>query len=418
MNMTQTSLRIAALALLTGGLIAHAATITGTVTNKTTGKPSAGDTVVLVDVQAGMSEATHTSTDGSGHFRLTPPGNGPYLVRATHQGATYFIAAPTGDTPADIGVYDAAPKVDGVGVTANVIQIEASNGQLTVNERYQVHNTSSPARTQTGAPGFEVILPDDAVLDGAEATRPTSTMPTNVTPSPTGQKGHYTINFPIQPNQGEKETTFYLTYHLPYNGKSFTFKGHTIMATDEVIVFLPKSITFTAGGGMDYKPFEGNSGIQTYFAKGVAANHEIVFSIAGIGSMPREDQGNQGGQSGMGGDQTGNDGRPGGGIGAPMTTPNPLSKYMWWILGALALALVAVAAFLLRRPAGDASAAVSAPTALQPVAAGSNAILQALKDELFAIESEKISGQLSEADYAQIKSALEVVLKRVLARQK
>ena len=34
---------------------AYAATVTGTVTNKTTDKPSAGDLVELVDVQAGMS---------------------------------------------------------------------------------------------------------------------------------------------------------------------------------------------------------------------------------------------------------------------------------------------------------------------------------------------------------------------------
>jgi hypothetical protein len=45
-------------------------------------------------------------------------------------------------------------------------------------------------------------------------------------------------------------------------------------------------------------------------------------------------------------------------------------------------------------------------------------LLGILKDELFAIESERISGTLSEADYAQIKTGLEAVLKRALAREK
>jgi len=412
----------AAVSLLASGLMAHAASVSGTVTNKTTGRPSAGDTVVLVDVQAGMAEAAHATTDAKGHYTIKEPGNGSYLLRASHQGATYFIAAPQGSDPADINVYDAAPRVDGVGVTANVIQIEAANGQLLINERYQVHNTSSPARTQTGKNGFEIVLPLDAQLDGAEATRPTSTMPTNVTPQPTGVKGHYIINFPIQPNQGEKETTFFLTWHLPYDSKGYNYKGHTLMATDEVIVFMPNSIKFTPGAGLDFKPFQGNTGLQTFFAKNTPADHDILFSISGTGSLPREDQGNSG--AGTANSSAGNN-TPGGGIGAPMTTPDPLSKYKWWILGTLVLALVAVAAFLLRKPAGTTAAErstqpalqpVSLPAAPQPQAAGNAAIQQVLKDEFFALESEKLSGKISEEEYAQGKAALETVLKRVLAR--
>ena len=82
-------------------VFAQAATVTGTVSNKTTGKPSAGDTVVLVDVGAGMSEVTTATTDGKGHYSLQSPGTGAYLVRVNHQGANYFIAAPQGDVPGE-----------------------------------------------------------------------------------------------------------------------------------------------------------------------------------------------------------------------------------------------------------------------------------------------------------------------------
>jgi hypothetical protein len=44
-------------------------------------------------------------------------------------------------------------------------------------------------------------------------------------------------------------------------------------------------------------------------------------------------------------------------------------------------------------------------------------LLAALKDELFALETERLEGKLSEADYAETKFALEVVLRRALARQ-
>ncbi|MGH9599385.1 MAG: carboxypeptidase regulatory-like domain-containing protein, partial [Terracidiphilus sp.] len=50
-----------------------------------------------------------------------------------------------------------------------------------------------------------------------------------------------------------------------------------------------------------------------------------------------------------------------------------------------------------------------------PAAKDSN-ILNALKEELFAIESERISGTLAAGDYDELKAALETVLKRALKR--
>jgi hypothetical protein len=85
MKSTQLLLRTFALTLLATGALTQAATVTGTVTDKTTGKPAAGDTVVLVDVQAGMNEAAHATTDAHGRYSLKEPGNNPYLVRVTHR---------------------------------------------------------------------------------------------------------------------------------------------------------------------------------------------------------------------------------------------------------------------------------------------------------------------------------------------
>src|SRR5580704_15492003 len=104
---------IAAIFFLSSALV-HAAQIAGTVTNKTNGKPAAGDTVVLVDVQAGMAEVAHATTDAKGHYSLNKPGSGPYLVRVSHQGAAYFIAAPDGSLPGDVPVFDSAAKVEGI----------------------------------------------------------------------------------------------------------------------------------------------------------------------------------------------------------------------------------------------------------------------------------------------------------------
>jgi len=412
MTSTQTLLRASALALLAGGLVAQAATVTGTVTNKTTNKPAAGDAVVLVDVQAGMGEVARSTTDSNGHYSLNEPGTSSYLVRAAHQGATYFIGAPQNGAPGDITVYDSAPKVDGIAISADVLEFETTAGQLQVNERYFVHNNSNPPKTQFSPKGFEIVLPTDAVLDSSSASRPGG-LPTNVQMQPTGEKGHYTISIPIQPNQGEKETVFDLRYHLPYKDNKYSFNIKELLLADNVAVLLPKSMTFTAGSGVNFQQVQEDPGILTYIAKRTPAGQAIAFTISGTGNVPREDQNAQQ----MGGDTTGSTnsqagGQPGGGMAPPNGTPDPLSKYKWWILGTLALLLAAAAAFLLRKPA-DAAPAFAA-TALP--ADRNAAVLQVLKDEIFALESEKIAETISAEEYEKVKAALETVLKRALKK--
>jgi hypothetical protein len=49
-------------------------------------------------------------------------------------------------------------------------------------------------------------------------------------------------------------------------------------------------------------------------------------------------------------------------------------------------------------------------------AGGKAGLLAILKEELFAIESERLSGTLSQEEYADIKTGLEAVLKRALKK--
>ena len=47
---------------------------------------------------------------------------------------------------------------------------------------------------------------------------------------------------------------------------------------------------------------------------------------------------------------------------------------------------------------------------------GKAALMGILKEEMFAIESERLSGTLSQQEYAEIKMGLEAVLKRALRK--
>jgi hypothetical protein len=426
MKSTPYLLRTLSLSLFLSGALALASTVTGTVTNKTVNKPAAGDAVVLVDVQAGMGEVAHATTDARGRYTLNLPGNSSYLVRVTHQGSTYFIAAPQSGTNADLTVYDVAAKVQGVSIEADVMEMESDNGQLKVIERYFVHNTSSPPLTQWSARAFEVVLPAEAVVNDVIGQRPNG-LPTSIKLDSAGAKGHYAFNFPIQPDSGDKNTLFQITYHVPYSSGKFTFKTQVSLPADNVAVLLPKSMTLAQGGGAAFKNVPEDANIQTFVAKNATPAQALEFTISGTGSMPREEQN---AQTGGAPDAASAGNQPGGGIGPPVSGTNPIStKYTWWILAGLALAMAAAAAFLLRKPSGaqaaaaetgaNASASYAGAVATQAVAtpAGkSAALLNALKEEIFALESEKINGTLAPEEYAQVKAALEIVLKRALRR--
>jgi hypothetical protein len=207
--------------------------------------------------------------------------------------------------------------------------------------------------------------------------------------------------------------------------------------------------------------------------------------------MPRNQQPGMSPQAMMGGggqaESSAPASTPGGGIGNPIGTPDPLTKYKWWILGGLTLLLILAAIYLLRgrsssrededssfiphnvpepesprfeseirrpepeirhseaeirRPEAESRPLpVSRPIAPvsdftprrapEPVApapqygppapnlppVGSKAaLLSILKEEMFAIESERLSGTLSQEEYAEIRTGLEAVLKRALKK--
>jgi hypothetical protein len=385
-----------------------------------------------------MADAATTTTDAKGHYSLESPGAGAYLIRAVHQGAAYFIAAPQSGGAGDISVYDVEAKLDGVTIDADMILAEAAGGMLRVQERYLVRNTSLPPKAQFSSKTFEFILPVEAVLDGASATRPGG-MATNTRPVPLGQNQHFAINIPIQPDQGEKETMFEVQYHLSYNGKC-TFAPQPQLPADNLVIYLPKGMTFGNAKGADFQPAQEDPRVQTFIAKNIHVGQNVAYTISGEGQMPREAQGPGAGQpasGGMGSDTGSGEtaSRPGGGIGNPIDTPDPLTKYKWWILGFLALLLASAAAFLLRK---QSPLSVGAPPTAReteydslpfsdhaparaprvnfatPATSESASLLNVIKEELFSLESEKVSGEISPDEYAAAKAGLEAVLKRAL----
>ena len=111
--------------LLTGAALAQS--ISGVVTNKTNDKPAAGDDVVLLKLAQGMQELARTKTDGRGRFTIkVPPGESDslHMIRVTHDKANYFRPVQPGTQSVEVEVYNAAPQVEGVSLTEDVLQVQ------------------------------------------------------------------------------------------------------------------------------------------------------------------------------------------------------------------------------------------------------------------------------------------------------
>lgn len=394
---------------------ASAATITGTVKNGTTGKPAVGDDVVLLKLQSGMEEGARTTTDKAGHYKLTADGNGPFLIRVEHDHVNYHKPAPPGTTTADVDVYDANAAPGDITGTVYDMAIEASNGSITVQEVYAVNNQSNPPRTYNPDLSLKLVLPQGAQVVDSMVSGPGG-MPIKSAPVPAGKPGEYGFAYPIRPGA----TTFSVLYRLPYSGK-MSFDPKPQYSFQHFAVEAPKSMNFTPAVE-SLRTMPEKDGVVALLASNVKAGDTLKFDVAGTGDFPRDQQ--AGGDAAQGGDNSADNGspRPGGGIGQPEGTPDPLNKYRWYILGGLAVVLAGGAVYVVKRPTASAQSNAAPATAVPHSSNGSapraysGLIIEALKEELFQLEVDQHQGRINKTEYERVKAALDVVIARAIQR--
>ena len=428
---------------------AAAQTLTGTVTNGTTGKPAAGDQVLLIEFSGGMNVAATTKADSAGKFSfklIGPPA--AHLIRAVHQGVTYHQMAPPGTDTADVNVYDVVSAVSGLTVTADVIRFQADTGTMQGVRLFVVNNASSPAKTQLNDHNFEFYLPAGAKVEQAQARAPNG-QPISADAEPQAGKDRYAINFPLRPG----ETQFQVEFTLPYTGE-IKIDPKPLYASSHFVVVLPKTMQFKAANPASFNsmrdPSQGDSQVEV--ARETKPGEPLSFTLKGNGvitdspgetaSTAAQQEDRQQAPEPSRSQAEPGDNRPGGGLGVPIDAPDALQKYRWPIIGAFAV-LLAIGGWVAtkRQPvtaAGPASVAKTPATAGNPGAGGtvrpmatapapplasapvvskSSMLLEALKEELFQLEIEKKQGKITPADYEKVRAALDQTLERALKRQ-
>ena len=431
------------LTLLTLSSFASAQTLTGNVKNATTGKPGAGDEVILLSLGQGMEESGRTKADAKGAFSFKlDNAQGPHLVRVIHQEVTYHRMAPPGTTSVDVDVYDVAKKLDDIRVVADIMRFQASQGQLQIERTFAVQNNSKPPRTQMNERNLEFYVPDGATVSEGEAMT-AGGQPVKSAPVPEGEKAKnkYAFLFPLRPG----ETRFNVVYTLPYTG-SINIDPKSVYPLEHFVAIAPKSIEFAAAKADTFKnsPFPGQPDANVEVASNAPIGAQLSFKLTGEGMLAQPpDENGQGGQAQ-------GDNRPGGGLGPPIDAPDPLQKYRWWILGGFAAALVIGGVVVAsRQQAANRAARAQAsglsamqddegfeiPTAPsrakqvnhaadeafeerpQTASSRTSKLLEGLKEELFELEVEHKQGRISQQEYEQTKAALDQTLQRALKRE-
>jgi len=417
---------------------AHADTLSGTVINRTTGKPTANVDLTFLSPTQGMRDLGSAKSDAQGRFTVTNDAIGrvPVLVRATYQDVSFNTFAPPVRPEVEVEIYDISKDPKTITVTQHIIIFQPQGDKLIGAEEYEVQNAAQPPVAYFRTEGdFDFAIPENATI-GQVTTTATMGMSVNQASIDKG-KGRYAIAFAFRPGQ----TNVRLSYELPYPNSSATLKLPATYPGVKLLVVAAPGVTLAGDGLTEARP---EQGMMVYVHDPLPAKGILSVSVSGQGS-PTE-AGSQG--QGDNAAQEGNS-RTGPEV---IAAPSRIDDLKWYIFAGLA-ALFAMGALLLTRKqvvvadgpdideaptpapkpqktAKQKKSAVPAPTPPAPAKAtaaappnNSHANLAAsvnqhvsvsmdsLKDQIFRLELRRQAGTISEDDYAREKAQVEKLLR-------
>jgi hypothetical protein len=101
--------------------VAQAGTLSGTVVNRTTGKPAPNIVLNLLRPTQNMTELATTTSDAQGNFSVTKDniGGAPILIRATFHDVSFNTFAPPDRPKVQVEIYDISKDVKTITVPSH-----------------------------------------------------------------------------------------------------------------------------------------------------------------------------------------------------------------------------------------------------------------------------------------------------------
>jgi len=411
---------------------AEAGTLSGTVINRTTGKPEPNIVLDLLSPTQNMTELATVTSDAQGKFSVTKDtiGGAPILIRATFHDVSFNTFAPPGRPNIEVEIYDISKDAKIISVPSHVIIFEPQGGKLLGAEEYTVQNPSKPPVAYFRTDGnFDFAIPGNAALNQVSTI---AEMGMSVQQASIDKgKGKYAIAFAFRPGQ----TSVRLSYDLPYSNNTASVRLPATYAGSKLLIVAPPGVTIT-GDGVTAAGQEQGMMVYTHDplpAKGVAS-----VSLSGVSTAPAggdQSQGQEGNSRQDQGPQV-------------IAAPSRLDDFKWYVFAGLA-ALFAMGALLLSRkqvivtpgpndeevapvvkPAKAKKAAPSPtpaapranPVPAAPAASAANhaaqqvdqhvaVTMESLKEQIFRLELRRQAGTISEQDYAREKAKFDQILR-------
>jgi hypothetical protein len=369
-------------------------TVSGVVSNGTTGKPAAGDDVVLFSLIHGGKELAKGKTDSRGHFRLTAADEGPELVSVVHRGVGYFNPTIAGAKSVTITVYDSATKVSSITTALDALRMEANTRTLRVVELITVRNESKPPRTQLKA-DYDLALPAGAQLQSIAANID-GMPPQKIVPTVLSQY-RYRINFAFRPGR----TQLLVIYDLPYGG-STTLTLKPTHAIRQLVVAVPPTMAFVSPGAPRFRSVKLKSGANVEIAENIPSDSGVDLTVSGTGSFtktPAEQ-----------------------GTGRPLRDVRDVRRLFpkpgWNLEYLLSFAVAALACgalvIMIRRRVADRAGVANGQAPAATRRPGTSGSVERLKTDFLELELRRQSGSISEDEYQASRVNLEDQLKNTL----
>ncbi|HEY3939590.1 MAG TPA: hypothetical protein VGL97_19310 [Bryobacteraceae bacterium] len=286
----KTFLRLGALFCFASGLLL--ASMEGTVVNRTTGKPQAGVSVILVKPgQQGMQTIGTTISDALGHwaFEKDQPGGGPQLLQAAYEGVNYNkLMTPNIPTSGvELDIYEATKSPAVAHIAQRMMFIEPAAGSLAITETDILQNDSNTTYNNSALGGLRFYLPPAANGQVRVNAQTSQGMPLPRAAEKTNENDIFKVDFPVKPG----ETQFEVSYVLPV-GTPFTYRGRLVtvkgMSAGPMRLIAPAGVTL-AGKDIQNEGTEPKTQATIY---DVTAPDLFSVDVTGTGSLHTGDDTN------------------------------------------------------------------------------------------------------------------------------
>ncbi len=375
----------------------------GNVVDGSSRKPAAGDEVVLLRVENGITEEARTTSDTGGAFSFQlADSRAIRAVRVTHQDVSYYQPIPPGSASVSVTIYPSEARVPGLHQTSHSVVVQAKGEFLNVIEIFNIRNEAQPLHTQ---PKFSFSLPGNATVRSGEALR-SDGLRLKSAPARQGD-GKYAFECPLLPGL----THFEVVYTLPYTG-NLKFQPQLAGPVDKYYVITPKSLGFTPVAASQYQvtpeaPINtGSKDIDVHVASGAGQASQLAFSLAGEGTLQPVQPSRQ---PMLTAKAAPNANMPGKAMEKEQSQSSAsienkrfgqLNQGQWIFVCIVVLFLLTGGATFIRKILrGDAEASQQ---------------MEALKEEIFRLNADHLAGRINHKDYVSAKLELDHALRRAL----